>query len=182
MEGILHMSEILRISQRRFTSRRDSSHVRVSSHIPETFHISQGFFTYGRDFSHVRDTSRITGMSTSPFQYHWPQPAFQWVPGKGVQSLKRNIQLHIAPRSTMRIIVLSHSDLVLWQGNYCLSCALLSIRRRCLHTFLTLALNVCEWPASSPGCFTPKERSPMHIRQKAECAPQPTLPVPTAVQ
>ena len=176
------MSEILPISQRLSTSRRDFSHVRDSSHIPETFHISQGFFTYGRDFSHVRDTSRITGMSTSPFQYHWPQPAFQWVPGKGVQSLKRNIQLHIAPRSTMRIIVLSHSDLVLWQGNYCLSCALLSIRRRCLHTFLTLALNVCEWPASSPGCFTPKERSPMHIRQKAECAPQPTLPVPTAVQ
>jgi len=59
----------------------------------------------------------------------------------------------------MRIIVLSHSDVVLWQGNYCLSCVSLSLsmRRRYLHTFLTLALNVWEWPASSPDRFTPKK-------------------------
>jgi hypothetical protein len=29
-----------------------------------------------------------------------------------------------------------------------------------LHTFLTLALNTDEWPASCPDLFTPKERVP----------------------
>jgi len=121
--------------------------------------ISQRLFAFCRDSSHVTDSSRIARRPISPFQYHWPQPPFQLVPGKGGQSLKRNIQLYIAPRSTMRIIVLSHSDvvLVLWQENYCLSCVSLSMQRRYLHTFLTLALKVWEWSASSPDRFTPRK-------------------------
>jgi hypothetical protein len=94
---------------------------RDSSKFPETIYISQIFFTYGTDSSYSRNSSRITGRPTSPFQYHWPQPPVQWVTGKDGQSLKRNLQLYTAPRSTMRIIVLSYSDVVLWQGNYGLS-------------------------------------------------------------
>jgi len=130
------MEGILQISQRLFTFRRDSSHLERILRMSEFLHISQRLFTFRRD------SSLITGRPISPFQYHWSQPPFQWVPGKGGQSLKRNIQLYIAPRSTLRIIVLSHSEVVLWLGNYCLSCTSPSMRRRYLHTFLTLALNV----------------------------------------
>jgi len=151
------MEGTLQISQRFFTFRRDSSHLEGILPMSEILHISQRLFTFRRDSSHVTDSSRITGRPISPFQHHWPQPPFQWVPGKGGQSLKRDIQLYIAPRSTMGIIVLSHSNVVLWQGNYCLSCVSLSMRKRYVHTFLTLALNVWEWLASSPDRFTPRK-------------------------
>ena len=101
-------------------------------------------------------------------------PASQWVPGKGGQSLKRNIQLYIAPRSTMRIIVLSHSDVVLWQGLRCLSCAPLSMRRTCLHTFLTLALNLCKWPASRLDRFTSR-KDPRYTFDRMQSVPQGQL-------
>jgi len=169
-----HIPETLHISQGFFTYGKNSSHVTDSSHIPETLHISQGFFTYGNNSSHVTDASRITGRPIFPFQYQWPQPPFQWVPGKGGQSLKRNIQLYIAPRSTKRMIVLSHSDVALWQGNCCLSCASLSMRRCYLHTFLTLALNVCKWPASRPDRFTAR-KDPRYTFDRMQSAPQSHL-------
>jgi hypothetical protein len=48
---------------------------------------------------------------------------------------------------------------------------------RSLRTLLTLALNVDKLPASRPDHLTPKERPPTHIREDAEWALDPPLPV-----
>jgi len=41
-----------------------------------------------------------------------------------------------------------------------------------LHAFLTLALDGGQWSASCPGLFTPWERAPVPIGQKARWAPK----------